>query len=143
MLEPQSRETDARQYSPLSLAYLGDVVYELLVREQMMLRANMPVQKLHHNTVSWVCAHAQSQAMEVLLPLLTEEELSVYKRGRNATSHVPKHAQVADYRRATGLEALFGYLYLKGDSPRIHLLFKTIWQAFDFDGFREASQKTV
>jgi len=126
-------QVDAKQYSPLSLAHLGDVVYELLVREQVMLRANMPVQKLHRATVSWVCAHAQSEAVEALLPLLTEEELSVYKRGRNAAGHVPKNADVAEYRRATGFEALFGYLYLNGEEDRLKELFSVVWTTFDFE----------
>ena len=133
MLPPVDSSLDPKMYSPLSLAYLGDVVYELLVREQMMLRANLPVQKLHRATVSWVCAHAQSEAMECLLPLLTEEELAVFKRGRNAAGHVPKHASVLEYRRATGFEALVGYLYLKGDTARIRRLFSELWEHCSFD----------
>ncbi len=116
-----------KQLSPLTLAFLGDAVFELLVREELVLQANMPVGQLHHRAVGVVCAGAQSAAVEILEPLLTEEEVEIYKRGRNANAHhVPKNSDLADYRRATGLEALFGYLYLKGEQERIRFLYAAI-----------------
>lgn len=116
-------------YSPLVLAYIGDAVFEIMVREKLVLRANMPVNRLHKMTVGHVCASAQSAAMEILLEQLSEEETEIYKRGRNANgNHVPKNANPQEYRRATGLEALFGYLYLKGSVERIRELFALIWE---------------
>jgi ribonuclease-3 family protein len=116
-------------YSPLVLAYMGDAVFEIMVREKLVLKANMPVNRLHRMTVGHVCAKAQSAAMEILLEQLSEEELEIYKRGRNANgNHVPKNANPQEYRRATGFEALFGYLYLKGDLDRIRELFSLIWE---------------
>lgn len=92
-----------------------------------MQTANMPVARLHHRAVGVVCAGAQSDAVGILEPILTEEELDIYKRGRNANGHhVPKNADPAEYRRATGLEALFGYLYLKGENDRIRFLYQEI-----------------
>lgn len=109
-----------RSYSPLTLAYIGDGVYELIIRTVLVKRGNRPVNQLHKQASSLVKAAAQSAMMETLEPLLTEEEKSVYKRGRNAHSPtMAKHATMADYRRATGFEALLGYLYLKEDFARL------------------------
>lgn len=109
-----------RSYSPLTLAYIGDGVYELIIRTILVKRGNRPVNQLHKQASSLVKAAAQSAMMETLEPLLTEEEKSVYKRGRNAHSPtMAKHATMADYRRATGFEALLGYLYLKEDFARL------------------------
>lgn len=120
---------EARQFSPLALAYIGDCVYELLTRRHILARGNMPVNRLHHASVEIVRASAQSHAVSVIEPLLTEEELSIYKRGRNANgSQVPKNADAGDYRRATGLEALFGYLSLTGRLGRIQELYELIYQ---------------
>lgn len=116
------------QYSPLTLAFLGDSVYEQLVRQRVVLGGNMPVGKLHRSTIQKVCAGFQSKAMETLLPVLSEEETDIYKRGRNATgATVPKHSTPQEYRRATGLEALFGFLYLLGRHERINEIFNIIW----------------
>ena len=113
-------EKDLRTYSPLTLAYIGDGVYELVIRTILVKKANCPVNRLHKKASSLVKASAQSGMMEILEPLLTEEEKSVYRRGRNAHSAtMAKHATMADYRRATGFEALMGYLYLKEDFSRI------------------------
>ncbi|MGN0613288.1 MAG: Mini-ribonuclease 3 [Porcipelethomonas sp.] len=121
-------EREVNQYSPLSLAFLGDSVYEQLVRERLLFSANLPVSKLHELKVSRVCAEYQSRAVEVISPLLTEKETAILKRGRNATGNtVPKHSSTADYRRATALECLFGYLHLLGAEERIHELFDLIW----------------
>ncbi|MBM6920944.1 ribonuclease III [Phocea massiliensis] len=119
-----------RMMSPLGLAYIGDGIYELLTREHIVSRGNMPVAKFHKETVSLVCAAAQSEAVDVILPMLDEEETAVYKRGRNAHgSQVPKNADAVQYRRATGLEALFGYLYLNGRMERLHTLYEAIYNA--------------
>ena len=113
-------ELELQQYSPLTLAYIGDGVYELVIRTILVKKANCPVNRLHKKASSLVKASAQSGMMEILEPLLTEEEKSVYRRGRNAHSAtMAKHATMADYRRATGFEALMGYLYLKEDFSRI------------------------
>ena len=118
----------ANQYSPLTLAFLGDAVYEQLVREKIVLTANMPVKKLHKEAVERVRAAYQSKAVDVIMPHLTEEEEAVFKRGRNATGNtVPKSSNPVEYRRATALETLFGYLHLTGNSERIVELFDIIW----------------
>ncbi len=120
-------ERDANNYSPLSLAFLGDSVYDMLVREHLLLEANMPVAKLHSAKIRLVCAEYQSAAYELLSDRLEERELAVLKRGRNATGNtVPKHAEAAQYRRATAIECLFGYLWLTGKDERIRELFKII-----------------
>ena len=111
---------DLRSYSPLTLAYIGDAVYEVLVRTILVRQGNCPVNRLNRKASTLVRASAQSEMIGRLLPHLTEEEESVYKRGRNAHSPtMAKNATVGDYRRATGLEALIGYLYLKQDTERI------------------------
>ena len=120
--------TKARQLSPLTLAFLGDAVFELHVRERLAEKGSAPVGALHRRAVNVVCAKAQSVAAELLLPLLTEEELTIYKRGRNSQSSVPKNADPSEYRSATGLEALFGYLHLCGDRQREAELFETVWK---------------
>ena len=109
-----------RSYSPLTLAYIGDGVYELIIRTILVKKGNCPVNRLHKKASSLVKAGAQSAIMEVIEEELTPEELSVYRRGRNAHSPtMAKHATMADYRRATGFEALMGYLYLKEDYTRM------------------------
>ena len=113
-------DQDLRSYSPLTLAYIGDGVYELIIRTILVKKGNCPVNRLHKKASSLVKAGAQSAIMEVIEEELTPEELSVYRRGRNAHSPtMAKHATMADYRRATGFEALMGYLYLKEDYSRI------------------------
>ena len=113
-------DQDLRSYSPLTLAYIGDGVYELIIRTILVKKGNCPVNRLHRKASSLVKAASQSAMMEFIEPMLTEEEHSVYRRGRNAHSPtMAKHATMADYRRATGFEALMGYLYLKEDFCRI------------------------
>lgn len=122
-----NEKVDIRLYSPQALAFLGDAVYEILVRERIVHRANMPVNKLHLQAVEQVRASYQSKAYAVVEPVLTEEELVALKRGRNISSiKPPKNGTMQDYRRATGLECLFGYLYLKGEIQRINELFLMI-----------------
>ena len=114
------KDRDLRTYSPLTLAYIGDGVYELVIRTVLVKKGNCPVNQLHKKASSLVKAGAQSKMMELLEPDLTEEELAVYKRGRNAKSYTKaKNASTIDYRRATGFEAVMGYLYLKGDYKRM------------------------
>ena len=113
-------DQDLRSYSPLTLAYIGDGVYELIIRTILVKKGNCPVNRLHKKASSLVKAGAQSAIMEVIEEELTPEELSVYRRGRNAHSPtMAKHATMADYRRATGFEALMGYLYSKEDYTRM------------------------
>ncbi|MBC8569444.1 Mini-ribonuclease 3 [Zongyangia hominis] len=122
-----------KQLGPINLAFIGDAVYELMVRERLLARSpTAPVHQLHHRTVSRVRASAQSLGYELIEPLLTEEEMSLLKRGRNShSSTVPKNADPCAYRRATGVETLFGYLYLKGDLARIEELFAVIFEGLD------------
>ena len=111
---------DIRSYSPLTLAYIGDGVYELVIRTILVEKGNCQPQKLHKRASALVKAQAQSEMMETLTPLLTQEELSVYRRGRNAKSYtMAKNATMGDYRRATGFEALMGYLYLTEQEMRM------------------------
>ena len=120
-------EREANAYSPLSLAFLGDSVYDTLVREYLLRKANMPVAKLHSAKIKLVCAEFQSAGYDKIAEHLSEQELSVLKRGRNATGNtVPKHAEAVQYRRATAIESLFGYLYLIGENERIRELFGII-----------------
>lgn len=105
--------TDIRTYSPLTLAYIGDGIYELIIRTILVEKGNTQVNKLHQRASRLVKASAQSEMVESLKPYLTEEEMAVFKRGRNAKSFTTaKNATMSDYRRATGFEALMGYLYL-------------------------------
>ena len=111
------------QYAPLTLAYIGDSVFDLLVKTYFVYLADMAVQKYHQLTSGIVKAHAQAQMIELLEPELTPEEHAVYKRGRNAKSYTKaKNATTIDYRQATGLEALVGYLYLQGRYDRLTAL---------------------
>ena len=127
--EIQLEKRELNQYSPLALAFFGDAVYERMVRERLILQANRPVGQLHQLTIKRVCASFQSKAVDVVIPFLSEEESDVLKRGRNATgTTVPKHSSAVEYRRATSLESLFGYLHLKGDEKRIEELFEIIWR---------------
>lgn len=113
-------EQDLRTYSPLTLAYLGDAVFELIVRTVLVERKNTQPEKLHKAATKIVKAETQAQMIELLKEDLTEEELAIYKRGRNAKAVTrAKNATMSEYRRATGFEALMGYLYLKGDTERM------------------------
>lgn len=123
---------DIRSYSPLTLAYIGDGVYDLIIRSMIVGEGNMRVNELNHRASEIVKAHAQSELIGRLMPALTEEELAVYKRGRNAKSAtVAKNATVVDYRRATGFEALIGYLYLQDRTER---MMELILQGLDGSG---------
>ena len=114
------QEVDIHTYSPLALAYIGDGIYDLVIRSLVINAGNKQVQKLHKETSALVQASAQSQMMREMQEHLTAGELAIYKRGRNAKSVSPaKNQSITDYRRATGFEALLGYLYLEKNWKRI------------------------
>lgn len=126
-LHPQMHNQEINRISLLGLAHVGDAVYELLTRTMLCQEGHASVHELHRLTVSYVKAPAQARAAQALLPLLTEEERELYRRGRNAKVHtVPHGAEVAEYHAATGLEALFGWLYLQGRTERLEELFDAI-----------------
>lgn len=121
----QLEEVDTNSYSPLVLAYIGDCVYDLIIKSMVISKGNKAVQKLHKETSSYVQASTQSAMMRAMQPCLTEKEHAIYKRGRNAKSVSPaKNQSITDYRRATGFEALIGYLYLEKEYARLMELVK-------------------
>ena len=116
----QMKEVDVHSYSPLTLAYIGDSIYDLIIKSLVINQGNRQVNKLHKETSMYVQASTQSLMMRAMQEELTEEEHAVYKRGRNAQSVSPaKNQSITDYRRATGFEALLGYLYLKKEWKRM------------------------
>lgn len=124
MLDPSEKHPDGGSLNGLSLAFIGDAVYELLVREYLLQNGSMPIGKLHSLSVKFVKASAQAHFYDAAELVLDEAELSILHRGRNASSsHVPKGACAIEYRKATGVEALFGWLYLNGSKARIRELF--------------------
>ena len=130
---------DPKSYSPLSLAYIGDAIYEIVIRTIVMSAGNMSVNKYHKKSSSMVKASAQKEVFEKIEPFLTEEEMAVYKRGRNSKSgSVAKNASMMDYRKATGVEALVGYLYLAGDMDRI---IELIGIGFDLNKKEETGER--
>lgn len=119
--------SDIHSLSPLTLAFVGDSVYDLLVRQHLVTLANYPVKELNKMKVTLVNCKSQADSAKLILDSLTSDELDVYKRGRNVKVNTPsKHSSIADYHSATGLEALFGYLYLSGNTDRIKELFLLI-----------------
>ena len=116
----------AAMYSPLTLAYLGDAVYELYVRENLVLRANESNGKLHAEALQYVSAKGQCAFFKKIEAELTPEELIIYKRGRNSDAVPGRNNDIADYKRATGVETLFGYLYLSGNTDRMEYLFSLL-----------------
>lgn len=125
-------EVDIRAYSPLTLAYIGDAIYDLIIRTVVVERANRPAKNLHKIVIRYVNAKTQAKMIEVLEGELSEEETAVYHRGRNAKSYTTaKNASVAEYRMATGLEALFGYLYLNGEMDRLLTLVRLAFEKMD------------
>lgn len=114
------KQQDIRSYSPLTLAYIGDAVYDLIIRTVVVERVNRPANVLHHITIKYVSAGAQARIVTALREQLTEEEQAVYRRGKNAKPHTTaKNASSEDYMKATGFEAVLGWLYLKGDLNRV------------------------
>ncbi|MBR5774034.1 MAG: ribonuclease III [Clostridia bacterium] len=127
MFEQMRGKCNPKLLSPLTLAFIGDGVYGLLVRERLVM-VNRPVGTLHKKSVELVNAHAQAMAMQSIMDKLTEDEIAIYKRGRNANSvRHPKNSDLTEYRTATGLEALFGYLYLSDNQARLYELFDMIF----------------
>ncbi|MCR5419080.1 MAG: ribonuclease III [Lachnospiraceae bacterium] len=120
------KQQDIRSYSPLTLAFLGDNVFDLIIRSLVAQEGNRQVNILHRKKSAIVCASAQAAILEAVKDSLSEEEAAVVRRGRNAKSHtMPKNAKMSDYRNATGFEALLGFLYLQGRMDRILELTKT------------------
>lgn len=116
------------------MAFLGDAVYEKLMREHILLCGNTPVAKLHNACTKRVCAEYQAKAAQLVIPILTEDELAVFRRGKNATGiNPPKHSTILEYRMATALECLFGWLELQGLSSRRNELFEIIWEMGEDD----------
>ncbi len=116
---------DIRTYSPLTLAYIGDAIYDLVIRTIVVERGNCSANKLHKKTISYVNARVQAKMIDALESELTPDEEAVYYRGRNAKSYTSaKNASVIEYRKATGLEALCGYLYLQGQQERMLYLIR-------------------
>lgn len=133
------KEVDVNSYSPLVLAYIGDCVFDLIIKTMVVSEGNRQVQKMHSETSSYVQASAQSLMMRAMQEHLTEEEHSVYRRGRNVKSVSPaKNQTITDYRRATGFEALIGYLYLKKRYQRLMELVK-----IGLDSMMSDIQKTM
>ena len=124
---PEMPVQDVNKISMLGLAHVGDAVYELLYRSKLCTDGHTAVAEMHRMTVAFVRAEAQAEAAAKLLPVLTQDETSVFKRGRNAkVNSVPHNADICQYHAATGLEALFGWLYLLGRTERINELFNII-----------------
>ena len=119
------KELDVQEYSPLALAYIGDCVYDLIIKTWIMSGGNRQVHKMHEDTSRYVQASAQSLMMRSMQEYMNQEEHAIYRRGRNAKSVSPaKNQSITDYRRATGFEALLGYLYLKKEYERLTELVK-------------------
>lgn len=133
MLEEIKKSFDGQflapnQYGALTLAYIGDSVYEMYVRSYLIAKSDHRVNDLHKKATKLVCAKAQAEFYRRIEPELTEEEQAVFHRGRNTKSQVPKHAVLSDYRAATGVETLLGYLYLKKENERISQLMTYLFQ---------------
>ena len=129
---PYFSGADANLYSPLALAYIGDAVYETYIRAYVMESGNMQVNKLHRASTHYVSAKAQSKIFHTIADALTEDELAVFKRGRNAHSYTSaKNADIVDYRHATGFEAIIGYLFITGRSDRLSEIIRLSIEAAD------------
>lgn len=127
---PEKTIEKAGLYSPLTLAFVGDGVYELFIRTKLTENGNFPAHTLHKRAIAFVCAAGQAKSMHILEEKLTEAEMQIYKRGRNAKSPtVPKNADVGEYRTATGFEALMGFLYLSGQAKRLDELMNISYRA--------------
>lgn len=130
--EPQLTVDQLRAISSIGLAHMGDAVFEILVRTWLCAHGKATGKGLHQATIRLVCAESQAEKAERILPLLTEEETAVFKRGRNAqVRSIPGHASRAQYGEATALEALLGWLYLRGEKDRINALFCRMMEVAD------------
>lgn len=122
-----NKNCDYKSLNPLSLAFIGDAVFELFVRDQIICQNRCAVNKLHKRSVEKVCCQSQAEYVEQLFPHLTDEEKDAFRKGKNShTKNIPKNATLVQYHNATGLETLFGYLYLKGKIERLRELFNII-----------------
>ena len=131
MLFEAAPKIDLRELSPLSLAFVGDAVLELLVRAKLVGTTRLQPNRLHTVATHYVSAHAQSRELEILEPLLSEAEASVLRLGKNASkASVAKHATVQEYRASTGFECLLGWLYLQGRTDRVQELFDALWTGY-------------
>ncbi len=127
-------DCDYKSMSALSLAFIGDAVYEVFIRQNILSKGDAKVKTLHNDCVKLVNADFQAKMTDIFLPLLTEEETAVFKRGRNAhAGHTPKNKSEAIYHKSTGFEALIGFLYLKKDYERLFYFFSLILQQGDND----------
>lgn len=127
ILKEKFAAEEAHLISPLTLAFIGDAVYEVFVRTYLLSQnKTMKVQQLHLKTVGYVKAKAQSNYAKALLEILNEDEMAVFKRGRNTKSSTPKNADVSEYRWATGFEAIIGYLYIAGKTDRMNYLLNKV-----------------
>lgn len=127
MLEISEKKINGNSLNGLSLAFIGDAVYEIMVREHLLQHGSLQVGKLHKMAVEFVRASFQADVFDFLEPILDEDECSILHRGRNASAtHIPKGANAIEYRKATGVESLFGWLYLEGKNERIRELFEMI-----------------
>ncbi|MCR5636036.1 MAG: ribonuclease III [Clostridiales bacterium] len=126
-------DCNIREYSPTTLAFIGDSVFEILVRERLVCKGNRPVADLNKEKVKLVCCASQAEMIKKIEPLLTNDELKIYKSGRNSHVKAPRNASSSDYHNATGLEALFGYLYLSNNIQRIRELYFYTQQNSDGD----------
>ena len=127
ILKEKFKADEAHLLNPLTLAFIGDAVYEVFIRTYILSEnKTMKVQKLHLKTVEYVKAKAQSKYAKLILDELDEKELAVFKRGRNTKSSAPKNADVSEYRWATGFEAIIGYLYISGNTDRINYFLKKV-----------------
>ena len=130
----QTEEINPDQYSPLTLAYMGDCAYEIVIRTLLVHKGNAPVDKLNRKASRLAKAETQSQMITAIQENLSEEELTMYKRGRNAKSYSSaKNASINDYRRATGFETLIGWLYLKGETERMTQIIRMGFEAIEAD----------
>lgn len=136
-LAKKNKNISANQYSPLVLAYIGDSIFDVYIRTSIIAEGNKPVNKMHQESKQYVKASEQSKIYHKIENILTPEEISIYKRGRNAKPHTsPKNATISDYRQATGLESLIGYLYIDGQIDRlIELMDIMIEKRGDFYGY--------
>lgn len=132
MLFEAKPQIDIHEMSPLALAFVGDAVLELLVRQRLVETTRLQPGKLHSTATKYVSAHAQNLELALIEPMLTEEEQSVLRRGKNASkASVAKHATPQEYRASTGFECLLGWLHLQGQDDRIQELFEALWQGYD------------
>lgn len=137
-----NKDINADSLSPLALAFTGDAVFSMYIREMLVCDANRPVGKLHKLSINWVKAEAQSRGMHHILPLLTDKEAEVFRRGRNAhTSHTPKNQSGCDYHYATGFEALVGYLYLKNEEERLRFLLNEVITCLGDDSVEKRTEQ--